>query len=362
MCWLQEGYTNIISLFFWSTHPLQMALSRFRFRQAYVVTPPDTSRDAARFSVESGMKPANLRGLFGAHGPPSPPQKIAGLHDRGKGKGRDNGWFLRSRSFKQFFFLEEDFHDVNWTEDFINYNYSEHAWELCNCMRNLRCNEALEHFLRPMHMGKDVCHFFPTESYSVYQNLNQHLTMTIHHCRRRHHPPPPPPHHHHQTLLSQSLLNLSPMRSTSGSFKPCGPKLLEELGRYSARDFPKLRRKEFLATNLHFAHKIFRNLFRFSSFHLGRGISSINKTAKMTFHWRSFFQQLSVQAYLHLQSPRRCLCGAGPLNDGHATEMHGAQAHTTHQGSTARIRWFDLVVSTFVHPQSALNGIFLSAR
>lgn len=73
-------------------------------------------------------------------------------------KGRDVTMvdFLRSRSFKQFFFLEEDFHGVNWTEEFMNYNYSEHAWELCNCMRNLRCNEAL----RPMHMGKDVCHFF----------------------------------------------------------------------------------------------------------------------------------------------------------------------------------------------------------
>ena len=224
----------------------------------------------------------------------------------------------------------------------MNYNYSEHAWELCNCMRNLRCNEALEHFLRPMHMGKDVCHFFPTESYSVYQNLNRHLTMTIHHRRR------PPPPHHHQTLLSQSLLNLSPMRS----------KLLEELGGYSARDFPKLRRKEFLATNLHFAHQNSRNLFRFSSFHLGRGIISINKITNMTFHSRSFFQQLISAG---LPTPPIILAMSlwcrTVLMNGHATEMHGAQAHTTDQVSTARIRWFDLVFSTFVHRKSALNGI-----
>ena len=109
---------------------------------------------------------------------------------------------------------------------------------------------------KPLSISFDPCIW--AKMFATLFQLNLIVfTKTIHHRRR----PPPPPHHHHQTLLSQSLLNLSPMR----------PKLLEELGRYSARDFPKLPRKEFLATNLHFAHQNFTESLQIFLLPFGKG-------------------------------------------------------------------------------------------
>ena len=256
-----------------------------------------------------------------------------------------------------------------WIEEFVNYNYSEHAWLMRNCTDtpgSYAIAWGTSAVTKPLNISFDPCIW--AKMFATFFQLNliivftkiwiSNLTMTIHHRRRRHHHPP----HHHRTLLSQSLLNLSPMRSTSGSFKPCGPKLLEELGGYSARDFPKLRRKEFLATNFHFAHNIFGISSDFPPSIWEGGSLVSTKSLIWLFIEDLFVNNWFLQAYLHLQSSWRCLCGAGPLHDGHATEIHGAQAHTTDQVSTARIRWLDLVVSTFFYLQSALNGIFLSAR